>query len=52
MPDWQHCGARSEPAEEIGGTFEPLLGGDRQTEKRVPKVHNPLQWGRFEVSLL
>jgi hypothetical protein len=33
------------------GTFEPLLGGDRQKEKRVAKARNPLQRGPFEVSL-
>jgi hypothetical protein len=31
--------------------FEPLLAGDRQKEKRVPKARNPLQSGSFEVSL-
>jgi hypothetical protein len=33
------------------GTFEPLLAGDRQKEKRVAKAHNPLQRGSFDVSL-
>jgi hypothetical protein len=33
------------------GTFEPLLGGDRQTGKSVAKARNPLQVGYFEVSL-
>ena len=33
------------------GTFEPLLGGDRQREKRVAKARNPLQSGSVEVSL-
>jgi hypothetical protein len=32
-------------------TFEPLLGGDRQKEKRMAKARNPLQTGSFEVSL-
>jgi hypothetical protein len=32
-------------------TFEPWLGGDRQTGKHVAKAHNPLQRGCFEVSL-
>jgi hypothetical protein len=31
------------------GTFEPLLGGDRQKEKRMAKARNPLQRGSFEV---
>jgi hypothetical protein len=33
------------------GNIEPLLAGDRQTEKRVAKGHNPLQRMPFEVSL-
>jgi hypothetical protein len=32
-------------------TFEPLLGGDRQKQKRVAKARDPLQSGAFEVSL-
>jgi hypothetical protein len=35
----------------ISGTFEPLLGGDRQNENCVAKAHNPLQRGSSEVSL-
>jgi hypothetical protein len=44
---------RTEAAHDIShsGTFEPLLGGDRQKEKRVAKGHDPLQKGTFEVSL-
>jgi hypothetical protein len=34
----------------FSGTFEPLLGGDRQTAKSVAKAHNPLPTGYFEVS--
>jgi hypothetical protein len=41
-------GAKTSPP---GGTFEPLLGGDRQKEKRVAKGRNPLKSVRFEVSL-
>jgi UDP-N-acetylglucosamine 2-epimerase len=33
------------------GNIEPLLAGDRQTEKRVAKARNPLQRMPFEVSL-
>jgi hypothetical protein len=46
-------GVRDENAEDIGhpGTFEPLLAGDRQKEKRVAKARNPLQKRSFEVSL-
>jgi hypothetical protein len=33
------------------GTSRPLLAGDRQREKRVAKVPNPLQRGSLEVSL-
>jgi hypothetical protein len=46
-------GVRDEGAEEIGlsRTFEPLLVGDRQKQKRVAKARNPLQRGSFEVSL-
>jgi hypothetical protein len=45
--------ALHQEAEYVGfsGIFEPLLAGDRQTEKRVPKAHNPLQEWFFEVSL-
>jgi hypothetical protein len=32
-------------------TIEPLLAGDRQTQKRVARAHNPLQRSAFEVSL-
>jgi len=32
-------------------TFEPLLAGDRQREKRVAKKHNPLPSVFPEVSL-
>jgi hypothetical protein len=43
---------RSEEVEDShSGTFEPLLAGDRQKEKRVAKARNPLQRGSFEVSL-
>jgi hypothetical protein len=45
---------RNEKTEEDAShfrTFEPLLGGDRQSEKRVAKAHDPLQRGFFEVSL-
>jgi hypothetical protein len=47
------AGVQREEAETIGysGTFEPLLAGDRQREKRVAKAHNPLQRGSFAVSL-
>jgi hypothetical protein len=46
-------GVPDQKSEDIGcpGTFEPLLGGDRQTEKRAAKAHIPLQRGSFEVSL-
>jgi hypothetical protein len=33
------------------GTFEPLLAGDRQREKRVAKARNSLKSVRIEVSL-
>jgi hypothetical protein len=33
------------------GTFEPWLGGDRQTQKRMAKARHPLQTRVFEVSL-
>jgi hypothetical protein len=43
---------RTEVAEDISHrTFEPLPGGDRQTEMRVAKGRDPLQKGSFEVSL-
>ncbi len=53
MPD---CGARVFKTKRLNkisysGTFEPLLGGDRQREKHVAKAHNPLQRGSVEVSL-
>jgi hypothetical protein len=32
-------------------TFEPLLGGDRQTEKHVAKARNRCKETPFEVSL-
>jgi hypothetical protein len=35
----------------LAGTFEPLLAGDRQREKRVAKARNPVKSVRFEVSL-
>ena len=40
-------------ADDIGRarTFEPLLAGDRQRQKRVAKARNPLQRSAFEVSL-
>jgi len=46
-------GVRDDEAEDISrsGTFEPLLAGDRQKEKRVAKARNPLQRGSFDVSL-
>jgi hypothetical protein len=46
-------GDSSEKAEDIGPpmSFEPLLAGDRQSQKRVAKARNPLQSGYFEVSL-
>jgi hypothetical protein len=46
-------GVQDEKAEQAGHfrTFEPLLGGDRQKQKRVAKARNPLQSGTFEVSL-
>jgi hypothetical protein len=45
------CQART--ADDIGRcrTFEPLLAGDRQKQKRVAKARNPLQRSAFEVSL-
>jgi hypothetical protein len=45
--------SRDENADDIShsGTFEPLLGGDRQKQKRVAKARNALQKGSFEVSL-
>jgi hypothetical protein len=45
--------SRDENAEDIShsGTFEPLLAGDRQKQKRVAKARNALQKGSFEVSL-
>jgi hypothetical protein len=44
---------RGEEAEDVGlsRSFEPLLAGDRQKQKRVAKARNPLQKGSFEVSL-
>jgi hypothetical protein len=44
---------RTEVAEDTSHsrTFEPLPGGDRQTEMRVAKGRDPLQKGSFEVSL-
>jgi hypothetical protein len=33
------------------GNIEPLPAGDRQSEKRVAKVRNPLQRMPIEVSL-
>jgi hypothetical protein len=46
-------GVKEERAEDIGRsrTFEPLLGGDRQRQKRVAKARNPLQRSAVEVSL-
>jgi hypothetical protein len=46
-------GVETEDAAAIGrsGTFEPLLGGDRQNEKRMAKARNPLRRGAFVVSL-
>jgi hypothetical protein len=46
-------GVRRDEVEEHSHSiaFEPLLAGDRQKEKRVPKARNPLQRGFFEVSL-
>jgi hypothetical protein len=46
-------GVDTEDAAAIGrsGTFEPLLRGDRQKEKRMAKARNPLQRSAFEVSL-
>jgi hypothetical protein len=45
----RHTRAPLEPAP--AGNIEPLLAGDRQTEKRMAKGHNPLQRMPFEVSL-
>jgi hypothetical protein len=52
MPD---CGAQMpEPkgtnTAVLAGTFEPLLAGDRQRDKRVAKARNPVKCVRFEVS--
>jgi hypothetical protein len=46
-------GVKEERAEDIGRsrTFEPLLAGDRQRQKRVAKARNPLQRSAVEVSL-
>jgi hypothetical protein len=46
-------GVKQERVADIGRcrTFEPLLAGDRQKQKRVAKARNPLQRGAFEVSL-
>jgi hypothetical protein len=44
--DTEDTAARRRP-----GTFEPLLVGDRQKQKRMAKARNPLQSGCFEVSL-
>jgi hypothetical protein len=51
----EDCGApvTGQKAEGIGRSrsFEPLLAGDRQRQKRVAKARNPLQNGCIEVSL-
>jgi hypothetical protein len=46
-------GVKQERAEDIGRrrTFEPLLAGDRQRQKRMAKARNPLQRSAVEVSL-
>jgi len=46
-------GVKQERADDIGRarTFEPLLAGDRQRQKRMAKARNPLQRSAFEVSL-
>jgi hypothetical protein len=51
--DRDATGSSDENAEDSShsGTFEPLLAGDRQKQKRVAKARNALQMGAFEVSL-
>jgi hypothetical protein len=43
--------AQAPPEPDRDGNIEPLLAGDRQTEKRVAKARNPLPRMPFEVSL-
>jgi hypothetical protein len=50
MARLRRCGVQDEQTEDISqrGTFEPLLAGDRQKQKRVAKALNPLQKGPVE----
>jgi hypothetical protein len=54
MARLRRCGVQDEQTEDISIAehFEPLLAGDRQKQKCVPKALNPLQKGPVEVSLL